>query len=220
MSDNHSNTNEPALHVEEDEKHLLLDHNYDGIHELDHNLPNWWQFTFYGAIVFSVFYFIFYQFLGGPTLREEFQKEYAKIETLQAELKKKSGGFDAELYAKIVADGGVKKGEEVFVANCVACHKEQGIGDIGPNLTDKYWINSKGTPETNYPVVFNGVPENGMPTWAGVISTEEIYQVISYVQTLHNKNLPGKEPQGEPVEEGATTDAPAAEAEAAAPAAQ
>lgn len=200
MNDN----NEQKVQVLEDEKHLLLDHSYDGIHELDHKLPNWWQFTFYGAIVFGVFYFIFYSIMGGPTLRDEFQKEYAKIAALQEELKKKSGGFDKEMYEKIIADDGVKKGEAVFVTNCVACHKEQGVGDIGPNLTDKFWINSKGTPETNYPVVFNGVPENGMPTWGGVISTEEIYQVIAYVQTLHNKNLPGKEPQGNPVEEEAS----------------
>lgn len=200
MNDN----NEQKVQVLDDEKHLLLDHSYDGIHELDHKLPNWWQFTFYGAIVFGVFYFIFYSIMGGPTLRDEFQKEYAKIAAIQEELKKKSGGFDKEMYEKIIADDGVKKGEAVFVTNCVACHKEQGIGDIGPNLTDKFWINSKGTPETNYPVVFNGVPENGMPTWGGVISTEEIYQVIAYVQTLHNKNLPGKEPQGNPVEEEAS----------------
>lgn len=200
------NNNEQKVQVMDDEKHLLLDHDYDGIHELDHNLPNWWQFTFYGGIVFAVLYFIFYQIMGGPTLREEFQKEWAKVSAIQEEMKKKSGGFDKEFYEKIVADGGVKKGEEVFVTNCVACHKEQGIGDIGPNLTDKYWLNSKGTPETNYPVVFNGVPENGMPTWAGVISTEEIYQVVAYVQTLHNKNLPGKEPQGNPVDEDTATE--------------
>lgn len=202
------NNNEQKVHVMDDEKHLLLDHSYDGIHELDHNLPSWWQFTFWGGIVFAVLYFIFYQIMGGPTLRDEFKKEWAKVSAIQEEMKKKSGGFDKAFYDKIVAEDGVKKGEEVFVTNCVACHKEQGIGDIGPNLTDKYWLNSKGTPETNYPVVFNGVPENGMPTWAGVISTEEIYQVVAYVQTLHNKNLPGKEPQGNPVEETATEAAP------------
>jgi cytochrome c oxidase cbb3-type subunit 3 len=202
-----SENKEQKVQVLEDEKHLLLDHDYDGIHELDHNLPNWWQFTFYGAIVFGVFYFIFYQIMGGPTLREEFQKEYAKIAAIQEEIKKKSGGFDQVYYEKIIAEDGIKKGEEVFVANCIACHKENGVGDIGPNLTDKFWIHSKGTPQTNYPVVFNGVPDKGMPTWAGTISTEEIYQVVAYMQTLHNKNLPGKEPQGEPVEE-TTAEAP------------
>lgn len=205
MSDNN---NEQKVQVLDDEKHLLLDHAYDGIHELDHNLPNWWQFTFYGGIVFAVLYFIFFQIMGGPTLREEFQKEWAKVSAIQEEMKKKSGGFDKDFYEKIIAEDGIKKGEEVFVTNCVACHKEQGIGDIGPNLTDKYWLNSKGTPETNYPVVFNGVPDNGMPTWAGVLSTEEIYQVVAYVQTLHNKNLPGKDPQGEPIEPDAAPSEP------------
>ncbi len=199
MSDNNSN-NEQNVQVLEDEKHLLLDHSYDGIHELDHNLPSWWQFTFWGGIVFAVLYFIFYQIMGGPTLRDEFKKEWAKISAIQEEVKKKSGGFDQAFYDKVVAEDGVKKGLEVFTNNCVACHKEQGIGDIGPNLTDKYWLHAKGTPETIYPVVFNGVPDNGMPTWGGVLSTEEIYQAVAYVQSLHHKNLPGKDPQGEAVE--------------------
>ncbi len=206
MSSNSNNNNQDTkLNVMEDEKHLLLDHNYDGIHELDHKLPNWWQFTFYGAIVFSVFYFIFYQIMGGPTLREEFNKEFAKVKERQDEMKKKSGAFDQEYYAKTLSADGVKKGEEVFVTNCVACHKEKGIGDIGPNLTDKFWIHAKGTPETIFPVVFNGVPDKGMPTWSETISPDEIYQVVAYIQTLHNLNLPGKEPQGEPVEDQTST---------------
>ncbi len=193
--------NTKKVNVKEDEIHLLLDHDYDGIHELDHNLPNWWQYTFYGAIVFAVFYFIFYQILGGPTLREEFEKEYKKVVMIQEEAKKNSGSFIPSIYEKIVAEDGVNKGKEVFVNNCVSCHKDDGIGDVGPNLTDEYWIHAKGTPETIFPVVFNGVPDKGMPTWFGVLTNDEIYQVVSYVQSLHNKKLEGKAPQGDLVTE-------------------
>lgn len=192
------------LHVEKDEVHLLLDHNYDGIHELDNPLPSWWQFTFYGAIIFSVFYFIFYQILGGPTLRDEFNKDYAVVLAKQEELKKKEGGFDPAKLEAIIKDDGVKKGEVVFQTNCVACHKEKGIGDIGPNLTDDHWIWANGTAASMYPVVFNGVPQNGMPTWGGVLSNDEIYQAIAYVATLHNTNQPGgKAPQGYKIVDGA-----------------
>jgi cytochrome c oxidase cbb3-type subunit 3 len=193
------------LHLEKDEEHLLIDHSYDGIQELDNPLPNWWQFTFYGAIVFSVFYFLFYIVLGGPTLRDEFNKDYAVVKATQDELKKKDTAFDLSKYEAIVKEDGIKKGEVVFATNCVPCHKEKGIGDIGPNLTDNSWIHAKGTPDTIYPVVFNGVPDNGMPVWSEVLSAEEIYQVVSYVQTLHNTNQPGgKAPQGNIVEDVAT----------------
>jgi cytochrome c oxidase cbb3-type subunit 3 len=192
------------LHVEKDEEHLLLDHSYDGIHELDNPLPSWWQFTFYGAFIFAIFYFIFYQILGGPTLRDEFNKDYAIIAAKQEAMKKKEGGFDLAKYEAILKDDGVKKGEVVFQTNCVACHKEKGIGDIGPNLTDNSWLWAKGTPETIYPVVFNGVPQNGMPTWSETISSDEIYQAVAYVMTLHNTNLPGgKAPQGNVVVDAA-----------------
>jgi cytochrome c oxidase cbb3-type subunit 3 len=193
---------ETKLHVEEDEKHLLLDHNYDGIQELNHPLPSWWQFTFYGAILFSTAYFAYYQFLGGPSLKDEFTKDYAVIAAIQEEFKQREQAFNPDLYKHFSSPENLRKGEEVFVNNCVACHLEKGKGDIGPNLTDNYWINAKGTPETIYPVVFHGVVENGMPNWSEVLSRDEIYQVVAYVQTLHNSNLPGaKAPQGNKIDE-------------------
>ncbi|MBC7714734.1 MAG: c-type cytochrome [Rhizobacter sp.] len=190
------------LHVEENEKHLLMDHNYDGIQELNHPLPFWWSFTFYGAIVFSTCYFVYYMFLGGPSLRQEFQKDYAVIIAYQQEYKKKEGIFDPELYAKFSTPENTKKGEEVFTNNCMTCHQEKGRGDIGPNLTDEYWLWAKGTPATIYPVVFNGVPDNGMPVWSEVLSKEEIYEAVAYVQTLHHTHQPnGKAPQGVKVDD-------------------
>lgn len=190
---------ENKLHVEENEKHLLLDHAYDGIQELDHPLPSWWQATFYGGIIFAVIYFVYYQFMGGPTLRDEFKAHYSVVAAQQAEYKKQQGIFNQEVYAFHNTEEGIAKGLQIFQDNCVACHLDNGIGDIGPNLTDEYWLNSRGTPETNYPVIFDGVIENGMPNWAEVLSVEEIYQVLAYVQTLHHKKLPGKEPQGEKI---------------------
>jgi cytochrome c oxidase cbb3-type subunit 3 len=192
---------ETKLHVEENEKHLLLDHNYDGLQELNHPLPFWWQFTFYGGIIFGLLYLTYYTIGGGPSLRDEFNKEYAIIAAKIEDFKKKESQFDPAVYATFNNPEGIKKGLTVFEVNCVACHLDKGAGDIGPNLTDNFWINSKGTPETNYPVVFNGVIENGMPVWSEVLSRDEIYQVVAYVQTLHHTYIAkGKAPQGEKVE--------------------
>lgn len=197
-----SMNNETKLHVKDDEKHLLLDHNYDGIQELNHPLPSWWAFTFYAGIIFGVFYIVYYQFGGGPSLRDEFKKDYAFFVKLQDDFKKKEGAFNPALYAGHSTPEEIKKGEEIFTNNCVACHLEKGKGDIGPNLTDEYWLWAKGTPETIYPVVFNGVPENGMPTWSETLSRDEIYQVVAYVQTLHHTHQKGgKAPQGEKVDD-------------------
>lgn len=190
------------LIVKEDEKELLLDHNYDGIQELDHPLPSWWNFIFYAAIIYSVGYFVYYQFLNGPTLKEEFDKDYAAVLINQEAFRKSNTAFKPEMYQAVANAKGIKQGEEVFVNNCLPCHAENGKGDIGPNLTDEYWLVAKSTPETIYNIVFNGSEENGMPPWNDVLTPEEIYLAISYVTSLKNTyQKGGKEPQGEKIEE-------------------
>jgi cytochrome c oxidase cbb3-type subunit III len=199
MSDSKNKT---QLDVLPDEKHLLLDHNYDGIHELNHPLPSWWSFAFYAGIVFAIIYFVYYQFLGGPTLREEFEKNYALVKAKQDEYKKLHGGWDPNQFAAWNNPSGISAGMQVYTDNCLQCHMEDGRGDVGPNLTDDHWLISKGTPETNYTVVYDGSEENGMPAWGDVLTTEEIYQVLAYIQTFKNTfHKDGKEPQGEKVED-------------------
>ena len=190
------------LEVLKDEEHLLLDHNYDGIQELNHPLPRWWNVIFYTAIAFSAVYFTYYQFLGGPTLKDEFDKDYAVIVAAQEVFRKARGAFNREAYDKELANGGLEKGEEVYETYCTPCHAEGARGDVGPNLTDEYWLLAKGTPETIFPVVFNGSEANGMPPWGENITPEEIYQVTAFVSSLRNTHAKnGKAPQGVKVED-------------------
>lgn len=199
MSTNPENNN---LDVKEDEKHLLIDHSYDGIQELNHPLPGWWNFIFYAAIVYSAGYFAYYQFFSGPSLREEFKVEHARVVAAQEEYKRINAAFSQEQYEQILADDGVKKGAVVFETNCVSCHNENARGDVGPNLTDEYWLIAKSTPETIYNVAFNGSEENGMPAWSELISKEEILQAVAYVSSLKNTHQKGgKAPQGVKIEE-------------------
>lgn len=199
-----SNSNDKdKLHLEADEKHLLLEHDYDGLRELNNPLPRWWNVIFYVSVAFGVCYLAYYQFMGGPSLKDEFKKDYAQVVAVQEEFKKQNSAFKPELFETYSTAEGVKKGEEVFTTNCVACHLEKGKGDVGPNLTDEYWLVAKtGTPEAIYNVVYNGSVDNGMPAWNELISTEEIYQAVAYVVSLKNTNQPGgKAPQGEKVEQ-------------------
>jgi cytochrome c oxidase cbb3-type subunit 3 len=186
----------------EDEKYLL-NHEYDGIKECDYPLPRWWVMTFVVTVGFAIPYFIYYQILGAPNLRAEYAQELKQHEATKEANKPKDEGFNVEKFNAVAANAEeVKKGEEVFVNNCVACHKEKGQGDIGPNLADEFWINKKGTPEDIHYIVTNGVEVNGMPVWKDVLSPEEIYYVTAYVKTLKGLKLPGaKEPQGNKVEE-------------------
>lgn len=193
--------NEEKIHVEEDEKHLLLDHTYDGIQELNHPLPSWWNTILGISCVFAAGYFVYYQFLDGPTLTEEFHVEYKTVLAKQDAFKKMNAAFNLEHYNKVVAEGGVNKGKEVYEINCLPCHSENGRGDVGPNLTDDHWLIAAGTPETIYNVVFNGSEANGMPIWSEMISKDEIYQSVAYVMTFKNTFVKGKDPEGVKVAE-------------------
>lgn len=199
---NNIGNDKDKLHIEADEKHLLLDHNYDGIQELNHPLPSWWNLILFVTVIYSLGYFTYYQIMGGPSLKEEFKKDHAKVLILQEEYKKLNSAYKPERYAAIANPDGIKKGMEVFEMNCLPCHAENGRGDIGPNLTDKYWIIAKSTPETIYNVAFNGSEANGMPPWGDVLTSEELYFTVAYVSSLKNSHQKGgKAPQGEIIEE-------------------
>jgi cytochrome c oxidase cbb3-type subunit 3 len=185
----------------EEDKKYITDHTYDGIKEFDYPLPFWWSMTLVLTILFAIPYGIYYIFLDGPTARESAQKEMVEINKLRSAYAVKMANFDQELYAGILAKDGMDKGKEVFMENCSPCHLESGAGDIGPNLTDNYWLNAKGTKETVYEVILNGREEKGMPIWREELTKEDIYAVTAYVMSLVGTNVEGgKEPQGELIE--------------------
>lgn len=195
--------NELGNTIIEDEKHLVLDHDYDGIQELNHPLPSWWSGIWAISIVFAAIYFMYYIMMDGPTLRDEYKKEYAKVrEVIDAE-KAKSGNFDVNEFNTFVAENdGIKNGAVVYEENCLSCHAEGGGGDIGPNLTDKHWKNITAFEAKNiYSVVFKGVEDNGMPAWGEMLSKEELMSVVSFVMSLQGTTPPeAKEPEGELVQ--------------------
>ncbi len=195
------NTNEPTpLHVQEDEKELLLEHRYDGIQELNHPLPNWWNTMFYAGIIYGLGYWIYYTFLGGPTLHDEYLQEMVPIRTAQAEYKLQTEAFSQSTFDSWNQADKMDLAFAVYEENCLQCHGENGRGDVGPNLTDDYWLLSQGTPETNYQVVYYGSEDNGMPAWGEVLSSEEIYQALVYINSLkHTFHPEGKEAEGEKV---------------------
>ncbi len=193
-----------SLHVLEDEKHLVLDHDYDGIRELNHPLPSWWLGMWIISIVFSIPYFMYYHIAGGDGLKATYVKDMEKLEAIKAEQAKILGVFDVNDYNTWMSNNdGVKLGAAVYTENCLSCHAEGGGGDIGPNLTDNRWINATGrTPEALYPVINKGVEENGMPAWGEVLSKEDMYAAMAYVISLKGTTPPkAKEPQGENIEE-------------------
>src|SRR5690606_20384320 len=89
-------------------------------------------------------------------------------------------------------------GEAVFVASCVACHKADGGGGIGPNLTDDHWILGGGIKNVYHTISEGGRAGKGMIAWKTDLKPSEMAQVASYVLSLHGTTpAEPKEPEGD-----------------------
>lgn len=177
-------------------------HEVDGIQELDNRLPLWWLWSLYGTIVFGALYWIVYEVSHfAPEPGEIYAAEVEKARADEAERIKKSGAVTGEGLVALSKDPAtLATGKDVFVKTCVPCHRDDGGGTVGPNLTDAFWIHG-GTPEKIYATVKDGVLDKGMPAWGAQLGPERVQAVVAYVLTLTNTNVPGgKAPQGERVE--------------------
>ena len=183
----------------EQESEILLDHNYDGIQELDNNLPPWWKYGFYLTIVFAVIYLLNYHvFKTGDLQGAEYNKELAQAAADIAEYQKKSALSVDENTVKILVDEtSLGKGKEIYINNCVACHGKYGEGQVGPNLTDNYWIHGSKINDI-FKTIKYGYPDKGMKAWKDDLSPSQISFVSSYLKTLVGTNPANpKEKQGE-----------------------
>ena len=88
------------------------------------------------------------------------------------------------------------QGRKVYRANCAPCHGASGEGGIGPNLTDNYWLHGN-TPDDMFRLINEGVLEKGMVSWKTLLSSEKIWNVVAFIQTLRDtKPFRAKPPQG------------------------
>ncbi len=183
----------------EKEEEIILDHNYDGIRELDNNLPPWWLYGFYASIIFAFVYLAKYHIFDGATQKEEYLQEVAEAKAAVEEYKKNAKGLvDANTVELLTADEDISAGKNTFEANCIACHKVDAGGGIGPNLTDDYWILGGGIKNVFHTISEGGRPGKGMVSWKTELKPDQIAQVASYVLSLQGTTpADPKEPQGE-----------------------
>lgn len=183
----------------ENEAQLLLDHDYDGIKELDNNLPPWWVYLFYGCIVFAAVYLIRFEVLGGDDQEMELKKEVAQAKIDVAEyLKNAPDLMDEEKVTQLTDPADLAKGNDIFSKNCIPCHRVDAGGQIGPNLTDQYWILGGGIKNIFHTLEHGGRDGKGMVSWKGTLKPKEMQLVASYVLSLQGSNPKDpKAPDGE-----------------------
>jgi cytochrome c oxidase cbb3-type subunit 3 len=184
----------------EEEHNIVLDHNYDGIRELDNNLPPWWVWGFYASIVFALVYLLRFHVFNGYTQIDEYETEIAQAKIdYENYLKTAKDLVDYNTVTLLTEASDLSSGKAVFETNCVACHMVDGGGGIGPNLTDKNWVLGGGIKNVFKTISEGGRSGKGMEAWAKKgLKPSEIAQVSSYVLTLQGTTpAKPKDPEGD-----------------------
>lgn len=200
----------------EQEEAIVLDHNYDGIRELDNRMPPWWLYGFYLTIIVGVIYIWRYHVSEtAPLSKQEFEIAMQKAEEEKAAyLAKAANNIDENTVTLLTDAAAIEAGKNTFVQMCAACHGKAGEGTVGPNLTDDYWIHGGGVKDI-FKTIKYGWPEKGMKAWQDDFSPVQIAQISSYIKTLRGTNpTNAKEKQGELYKEDAAS-SPAADSSAA-----
>lgn len=171
----------------EDEETVMMDHEYDGIRELDNNLPPWWKWGFYASIVFALIYLLNYHvFQYGDLQYEAYDKEMAIAEEQkQAYLATMKLSVDETNVTQLTDAAELNAGKQIFKNNCAICHGDNAQGSTGPNLTDEHWIYGNDIVNVFKTVKYG--TSNGMQAWGedDLLLPPEIQQVSSYVMSLH-----------------------------------
>lgn len=178
---------------------LLLDHDYDGIRELDNKLPPWWLYLFYGCILFGAVYLVRYEIMDGDDQEAELRKEIAQSKTDIAKYMLTAPDRMDENKVTLLTDApSLDKGKTIFTTNCAACHRADGGGQIGPNLTDDHWVFGGSIKNLFHTITNGGRDGKGMVAWKASLKPTEIQQVASYILSLQGTNpKEAKAPEGE-----------------------
>jgi cytochrome c oxidase cbb3-type subunit 3 len=184
----------------------LLDHEYDGIREYDNPLPRWWVLILWVSVAWSVLYLInLIPGVGsGPGRARLYEQEMAAAREKYGDPTAAAAGNavdDATVQAAALDPAQRALGQQTFTAFCVSCHREDAGGNIGPNLTDDYWIHG-GKPSQIHNTITQGVLDKGMPAWSAILKPAQVLAVAAYVTTVHGTHpKDAKEPQGDKQQE-------------------
>lgn len=192
-----------------EESAVMMDHDYDGIRELDNNLPPWWKYGFYFTIVWTLGYLTYFHISAGPSSIEEYRTQITDGERAVAEYRARAKNLVDETNVVASMDqADLNAGKAIFAQHCAQCHAADGGGQIGPNLTDDYWLYGADIKDV-FRTIKYGVNGKGMKSWQQELSPVLMAQVASFVKSLGGTTpMKPKAPDGEWVAAAHSTNAP------------
>jgi len=153
-------------------------------------LPGWWLWATALTVAIAAGSWLWNQGLHiGPTPLQRYLADRA------AALDTGEPVTDQELVGLARDKLAVQAGADLFSRNCTKCHGARAEGNIGPNLTDGFWIGG-GAPVDIHQTILLGRDGKGMPAWGLQLGTGAVKQLAAYVLTLRDTNVAGKAPQG------------------------
>jgi len=180
----------------EQESSVKLDHDFDGIQELNNPLPPWWTIGFIITVVMSVFYIFYYTIQGKDSQYDELKREMANAKAQVDKYKKDNNIVDENTVTLLTDEKSLAEGKVIFEGTCAACHGKEGQGGVGPNFADNNWIYGCDI-KSVYKTIYDGA-SNGMSSYK-TLGADKVQKVASYVLTFKGtKPANPKAPQGEP----------------------
>jgi cytochrome c oxidase cbb3-type subunit 3 len=192
-----------------------MHHEFDGIIELNNQLPRWWTILFYVCIVWGFLYLLLYPGLGNFNGLLNWQSSNQNIRSLaeskaavlQAKADGKISEYDREVeaanlrfapifdgyYKQTIPDlindpEALKIGQRLFSQNCSQCHGSDARGQRGfPNLTDKDWLFG-GSPEKITETLIQG-RKAAMPAWLDSFGEQGVKEVVAYTLSLSGRKV-------------------------------
>lgn len=184
-----------------EEKDLMMEHEFDGIAELDNPTPAWFMVLFYGTMIFAVVYMFSYHVMDWGKLQEqEYADELKQAEEDKIALLMKPGNKSNKINENNVEQSSdpqvLQAGGALFKNACAACHGDNAQGLVGPNLTDEFWLHG-GTIKEIFKTIKYGVPEKGMISWEKTMNAKQISDIANYILSIQGSKPAGaKAPQG------------------------
>ncbi|WP_258806868.1 cytochrome-c oxidase, cbb3-type subunit III [Pseudidiomarina sp. CB1] len=193
----------------------LMDHEFDGIVEINNPLPRWWMILFWVTIVWGFIYLALFPGLGnfqGLLGWSSSNQEVRSLEESRAatEAHREAGlivQYDREVQAAEEEFGpifavlserpipelandedAVEIGQRLFLQNCAQCHGSNAMGGKGfPNLTDDDWLYG-GSPDAIKTTLLQG-RQGQMPSFSGQFNEQQITELATYVLSMSGRKV-------------------------------
>lgn len=104
---------------------------------------------------------------------------------------------ESSIYKKPYTQEEIVNGKNYFQSSCAACHRSDGGGSIGPNLTDDFWLHGDSESEIAHVIAFGGREGKGMIPWGQLLTEQDFRNLLAYIQSIrgtHPEN--GRPPEG------------------------